>query len=64
MKSNKKQFSGDTPRWSDAQEFNLIKRFVAACRQQWPGAKIVLRPDGAPTGANTPIQLETGHQEK
>ena len=45
---------------SDAQEFNLIKRFVAACRQQWPGAKIVLRPnqDGASTGANAPINPE------
>jgi hypothetical protein len=45
---------------SDAQEFNLIKRFVAACRQQWPGAKIVLRPnqDGASTGADVPINPE------
>jgi hypothetical protein len=45
---------------SDAQEFILIKRFVAACRQQWPGAKIVLRPnqDGASTGASAPINPE------
>jgi hypothetical protein len=37
-----------------AQEFQKIKTFVAACRRQWPGAIIVLRPDGAPTGANAP----------
>ncbi|MGO9046169.1 MAG: hypothetical protein ACLQFW_04670 [Xanthobacteraceae bacterium] len=36
----------------DAQEFHQIKKFVAACRRQWPGAKIVLRPESAPTGAN------------
>jgi hypothetical protein len=35
----------------DAQEFHLIQRFVAACRRQWPGAMIVLRPNGALTGA-------------
>jgi hypothetical protein len=28
-----------------AQEFRQIKKFAAACRRQWPGAKIVLRPD-------------------
>ena len=28
-----------------AQEFHQIKKFVAACRRQWPGAMIVLRPD-------------------
>jgi hypothetical protein len=41
---------------SDAQEFFQIQRFVAACRQQWPGAKIVLRPkqDGASADANAP----------
>ena len=40
-----------------AQEFHQIKRFVAACRRQWPGAKIMLRPneDGAPIRANAPI---------
>ena len=38
----------------DAQEFHQIKKFVAACRRQWPGAMIVLRPDSAPTGANAP----------
>src|SRR5690348_3285872 len=37
-----------------AQEFHQIKKFVAACRRQWPGAMIVLRPEGAPTGANAP----------
>jgi hypothetical protein len=28
-----------------AQEFHQIKQFVAACRRQWPGAIIVLRPE-------------------
>ena len=28
-----------------AQEFHQIQKFAAACRLQWPGAKIVLRPD-------------------
>jgi hypothetical protein len=39
-----------------AQEFHQIKKFVAACRQQWPGAKIVLRPNegGPPEGARAP----------
>ena len=42
---------------SDAQEFFQIQRFVAACRQQWPGAKIVLRPnkDGASIRVGAPI---------
>ena len=39
---------------ADAQEFHQIQKFAAACRRQWPGAMIVLRPDGAPTGANAP----------
>jgi hypothetical protein len=26
-------------------EWKHIQQFVAACRRQWPGAKIVLRPD-------------------
>ena len=36
-----------------AQEFHQIQKFAAACRRQWPGAKIVLRPneDGPPAGA-------------
>ena len=42
----------------DAQEFHQIKKFVAACRRQWPGAMIVLRPDSAPTGANAPPNLD------
>jgi hypothetical protein len=41
----------------DAQEFHQIKKFVAACRRQWPGAVIVLRPDGAPVGASPPSKL-------
>jgi hypothetical protein len=39
---------------ANAQEFHQIKQFVAACRRQWPGAMIVLRPDGARTGASAP----------
>jgi hypothetical protein len=34
-----------------AREFHQIQKFVAACRRQWPGAIIVLRPDGALVGA-------------
>ena len=41
----------------DAQEFHQIQKFVAACRRQWPGAMIVLRPDGAPIGASPPSDL-------
>ena len=42
---------------SEAREFFQIQQFVAACRQQWPGAKIVLRPnqDGNQKGAGAPI---------
>jgi hypothetical protein len=40
---------------AEVQEFHQIQKFVAACRRQWPGAIIVLRPDGAPTGASAPI---------
>jgi len=36
----------------NAQEFHQIQQFVGECRRQWPGAMIVLRPDGAPIGAN------------
>jgi hypothetical protein len=43
----------------DAQQFDRIKEFVAACRRQWPGAVIVLRPDGVPMGANAPFNLKT-----
>jgi hypothetical protein len=41
----------------DAQEFHQIEKFVAACRRQWPGAMIVLRPDGEPVGASPPSNL-------
>jgi hypothetical protein len=41
-----------------AQESHQIKKFVAACRRQWPGAEIVLRSDSAPTGANAPPNLD------
>jgi hypothetical protein len=43
---------------SSAQEFYQIQKFAAACRRQWPDAKIVLRPDGAPVGANAPFNLK------
>jgi hypothetical protein len=45
---------------ADAQEFHQIQKFAAACRRQWPGAVIVLRPDGAPICARAQIsQLPT-----
>ena len=49
-----------------AQEFHQIKEFVAACRRQWPGAKIALRPtqDGAPAGANVPPTTSQSHQKE
>jgi hypothetical protein len=51
---------------SDAQEFFQIQRFVAACRQQWPGAKIVLRPeqDGVSADANAPSITPHWHQKE
>jgi hypothetical protein len=47
----------DGTQMSEAREFLQIQQFVAACRQQWPGAKIVLRPnqDGGQIGAGAPI---------
>jgi len=38
---------------ANAREFQRIQTFAAACRRQWPGAVIVLRPNqgGAPAGA-------------
>jgi hypothetical protein len=38
-----------------------MQKFVAACRRQWPGAKIVLRPyeGGPPQGANAPPNPES-----
>jgi hypothetical protein len=45
---------------ANAREFQRIQQSAAACRRQWPGAMIVLRPDGAPTGANAPPNPETG----
>ena len=47
-----------------AQEFHRIAKFAAACRRQWPGAKIVLRPnqDGAAAGASAPPN-QNPHQE-
>ena len=43
-----------SPELLAAQDFQQITKFAAACRRQWPGATIVLRPDGAPTGASAP----------
>jgi hypothetical protein len=47
------------------QEFHQIKKFVAACRRQWPGAKVTLRPDrdGLSTGADAPPPNQNRHQE-
>ena len=44
-----------------AQEFHQIHKFAAACRRQWPGAKIVLRPNesGPPQGAGAPPNPES-----
>ncbi len=41
-------------------EFHLITKFAAACRRQWPGAIIVLRPDGARAGAPPNPETSTG----
>jgi hypothetical protein len=40
--------------FEDAREFQKIQEFAAACRRQWPDAKIVLRPneDDASSGAD------------
>ena len=48
-----------------AQEFHQIQKFVAACRRQWPGAKIVLRPNegGPPQGADAPPPNQNLHQK-
>jgi hypothetical protein len=45
-------------------EYEQIRKFVAACRRQWPGAKIVLWPnDGASIGAEAPINPNTHLKE-
>jgi hypothetical protein len=51
--------------FEDAREFKQIQKFAAACRRQWPGAKIVIRPnkDDAPSGADAPPIPPTRHQE-
>jgi sirohydrochlorin ferrochelatase len=43
-----------------AREFQRIAKFVAACRRQWPGAMIVLRPNegSPPEGADAPPNPE------
>jgi hypothetical protein len=47
-----------------SQEFHQIQKFVAACRRQWPGAKIVLWPnDGASIGADAPPPDQNLHQK-
>jgi hypothetical protein len=64
MKSNQSKAPASTnsmPRREDgAQEFHQIQKFVAACRRQWPGAMIVLRPNegGPPDGADAPPNPE------
>jgi len=51
--------------FEDAREFQKIQKFAAACRQQWPGATIVLRPNegDAPPGADAPPIPQTRHLE-
>jgi hypothetical protein len=49
---------------ADAQEFQQIRKFVAACRRQWPGAMVVLRPDDAPVGAGAPITTQPAPGDK
>jgi hypothetical protein len=49
---------------ANAQEFHQIQKFVAACRRQWPGAIIVLRPDGARTGASAPSNQNQHPEQK
>jgi hypothetical protein len=48
-----------------AQEFHQIQKFAAACRRQWPGAMIVLRPNqgGPPPGADAPPPDQNLHQK-
>jgi hypothetical protein len=48
----------------DAEEFHQIEKFVAASRRQWPGAVIVLRPNGTPTGANAPSDPKPAPEEQ
>jgi hypothetical protein len=46
-------------------EFEQIRKFVAACRRQWPGAKVVLWPnDGASVVADAPITTNLHMKEK
>jgi hypothetical protein len=49
-----------------AQEFHQIQKFVAACRRQWPGAKIVLRPleGGPPQGSDAPPPNQNLQQKR
>ena len=49
-----------------AQEFYQIQKFVAACRRQWPGAKIGLRPNHgvASIGADAPINPKPGTRSR
>ena len=66
MKNIKQKIEQQHSEMSDAHEFLQIHRFVAACRQQWPGAKIVLRPNYgvASTGADAPINPKPAPQGK
>jgi hypothetical protein len=44
-------------------ELKQIQKFVAACRRQWPGAKIVLRSDtDAASRCKRGQSSETQHQ--
>jgi hypothetical protein len=56
---------------ADLFELREIRKFVAACRAQWPGAKITLRPnsefvcehDAAPIGFIGNTQTDHGDQD-
>ncbi len=66
MKNIKQKMERRYSEMSDAQEFSQIQRFVAACRQQWPGAKIVLRPNqNASIGADALVNPNPNpHQQE
>ena len=66
MKNIKQKIEQRRSEMSDAREFLQIHRFVAACRQQWPGAKIVLRPNHgvASIGADAPTNPKPAPEGK
>ena len=54
-------------RREEIEEWSAILKFVAACRRQWPGAMIVLRPDtdaASRCNANPHPKPSTGHEKE